>query len=92
MSAIEKISVSIPADLMGDVRAAIAEGDYATTSEILREALRDWRLKRKVAALGVEELRREWNAADDGGPPRDGQEVFARLLAKYRTTSENGGQ
>ena len=84
MSTIEKISVSIPSDLMGDVRAAITEGDYATTSEILREALRDWRLKRRVAALGSDELGRLWNEADDGEPPRDGPMVFARLLAKYR--------
>ncbi|MCR6646392.1 MAG: ribbon-helix-helix protein, CopG family [Terricaulis sp.] len=88
---IEKISVSIPADLMGDVRAAIADGDYATASEVLRDALRDWKLKRKIAALEVNELRRLWDEADDGEPLRDGEAVFARLLAKARARQDSGG-
>lgn len=91
MSVIEKISVSIPADLMGDVRAAIADGDYETTSEVMREALRDWKLKREVAALGIDELRRLWNEADDNLTPRDGEAVFARLMAKYQARAERGG-
>ena len=40
MSTIEKISVSLPAERITDVRAAIAAGDFATTSEVLRDGLR----------------------------------------------------
>jgi antitoxin ParD1/3/4 len=82
MSTIEKISVSLPAERITDVRAAIAAGDFATTSEVLRDGLRDWKLKRKVHAMGVQERRALWNegAADNGA--EDGEAVFARMTAK----------
>ena len=35
------------------VRQAVATGDYASTSEVVRAALRDWKLKR---TLQLEEL------------------------------------
>jgi len=35
------------------VKGAVAGGDYASTSEVVREALRDWKLKR---ALQLQEL------------------------------------
>jgi antitoxin ParD1/3/4 len=56
MAAIERMTVTLPADMASRVKDAVAEGDYASTSEIVREALRDWELKaelrrRKLAAL-----------------------------------------
>jgi antitoxin ParD1/3/4 len=30
------------------VKGAVKDGDYASTSEVVREALRDWRMKRAV--------------------------------------------
>jgi antitoxin ParD1/3/4 len=35
------------------VKSAVEAGDYASTSEVVRAALRDWKLKR---ALQIEEL------------------------------------
>jgi len=35
------------------VKEAVAEGDYASASEVVREALRDWKMKR---ALKLQEL------------------------------------
>ncbi|MFQ8433161.1 ribbon-helix-helix protein, CopG family [Amaricoccus sp. W119] len=46
MAEIERLTVTLPADLAAVLRAAVAEGDYASTSEAVREAVRDWRLKR----------------------------------------------
>ncbi|PZQ46302.1 MAG: type II toxin-antitoxin system ParD family antitoxin [Rhodovulum sulfidophilum] len=53
MAEIERLTVTLPADLAAVLRAAVAEGDYASTSEAVREAVRDWRLKR---LLQVQEL------------------------------------
>ena len=35
------------------LKVAVADGDYASTSEVVREAIRDWKLKR---ALQMQEL------------------------------------
>ena len=47
MSKLEKLSISLTPELASLVRIAVAEGDYASTSEVIREALRDWKIKQK---------------------------------------------
>ncbi|HWF78156.1 MAG TPA: type II toxin-antitoxin system ParD family antitoxin [Caulobacteraceae bacterium] len=46
MSEIEKVSVALTAELAEKVRAAVRSGDYATSSEVVRDALRDWSERR----------------------------------------------
>jgi antitoxin ParD1/3/4 len=83
MGKVEKISIALPHDMVADMKAAVDRGEYATTSEVVREALRDWRLKRKVEELDVEDLRRLVQEGIDSGPSVDAETVFARLRAKY---------
>ena len=42
MSKLERITVTMPEEMAAKMRAAVDSGEYATTSEIVREALRDW--------------------------------------------------
>jgi antitoxin ParD1/3/4 len=56
MAGIERLTVTLPTDMAALVRGAVDEGDYASSSEVIREALREWKMKRelqlrKVAAL-----------------------------------------
>jgi antitoxin ParD1/3/4 len=60
MATIEKISVALPADMLARVRAAVESGDYASTSEVIREALREWKGRRETSQEAIEELRRLW--------------------------------
>ena len=83
MGKVEKISIALPHDMVADLKAAVDRGEYATTSEAIREALRDWRLKRKVEELDVEDLRRLVQEGIESGPSVDAETVFARLRAKY---------
>lgn len=57
MSNVERITVTLTADMAGDVRSAVFAGEYASSSEIVREALRDWRHKRALRQRELEELR-----------------------------------
>ncbi len=50
---IERLTITLPADMAAVVRSAVADGDYASTSEVIRAALRDWKMKR---ALQLQEL------------------------------------
>ena len=59
MADIERLTVTLPADLAAVLRDAVNAGDYASTSEAVREAVRDWRTKRllqlqELAALKAE--------------------------------------
>lgn len=48
MSSIERMTITMPADMAAIVKAAVDGGDYASTSEVVREALREWKLRRVV--------------------------------------------
>jgi len=42
------MSVALTSEQVAALKAAVEAGEYATTSEIVREAIRDWRLKREL--------------------------------------------
>ena len=87
MANVEKISVALTADMVSIVRQAVASGDYASASEVVRDALREWQLKRAVDRDVVEQLRRLWDEglASGAAEPLDmaalKREARARLLA-----------
>lgn len=83
MGAIERITVTLPAEMAATLRSTVEGGEYATTSEIVREALRDWAKARRADQRGLEELRALIQEGIDSGPGRPAEEVFAELEARY---------
>jgi antitoxin ParD1/3/4 len=53
MAEIERLTITLPSDMAAVVKSAVEGGDYASSSEVVREALRDWKMKR---ALQLQEL------------------------------------
>jgi len=53
MADIERLTITLPSDMAGAIKGAVSGGDYASVSEVVREALRDWKRKR---ALQSQEL------------------------------------
>jgi antitoxin ParD1/3/4 len=53
MADIERLTITLPSDMAAVVKGAVEGGDYASSSEVVREALRDWKVKR---ALQLQEL------------------------------------
>ena len=45
MSTIERMTNTMPADMAAVVKAAVDSGDYASTSEVVRDALREWKMR-----------------------------------------------
>lgn len=48
MAEIERLTITIPAEMAAEVKAAVNGGDYASNSEVVRDALRDWKMKRAL--------------------------------------------
>lgn len=68
MAGVAKVSVALTPELHALVQEAVAAGDYASTSEVMREALRDWKERRERKRAAVEELRRLWDEGIASGP------------------------
>jgi antitoxin ParD1/3/4 len=88
MSDIEKITISLPGEMVAEIKEAVAAGEFTNTSEAIREALRQWRRSRTVITLNDEELRRLVAEGRASGEPIDGEAVLRRLRAKYMAMSE----
>lgn len=67
MAAVEKLSIALTQEFATEIRQVIATGEYASTSEVIRDALRAWRQIRQGRAVAIEELRRLWKEGVDSG-------------------------
>lgn len=90
MATTEKISIALPPEMVHIVRGAVATGEYASSSEVIRDALRDWTYKRNLRQQGVTELRRVWHeAVNDKTPGISPDNVLDRLERKYQTLADS---
>lgn len=48
MAHIQRLTITLPNEMAVLVKSAVDEGGYASTSEVVREALREWKLKREL--------------------------------------------
>lgn len=67
MPDIQKISVDVTGDQLAAIRNAVETGDYATTSDVVREAARDWQVKRAQRQEELDRLRQAWIEGKDSG-------------------------
>lgn len=88
MAKIESVSVQLSGEMAEVIEDAIASGDYASPDEVVRDAMRDWKVKRRVETVEIEELRRLYQEGIDSGPGIDGEAVFERLRAKYAAMAD----
>ncbi|YAF99523.1 MAG: type II toxin-antitoxin system ParD family antitoxin (plasmid) [Nodularia sp. CChRGM 3473] len=70
MSKVEKISVALTPEMATLVRDAVESGEYASSSEVIREALREWKQKRLLQLQNLEELRCVWQEGVESGAGR----------------------
>lgn len=83
MSKLERITVTIPDKMAARLRGWVEAGEYATTSEIVREALRGWADKQDRREQALEQLRAEISEGELG-PFRDGEDFFEELEARLQ--------
>jgi antitoxin ParD1/3/4 len=54
---IARLTITLPRDMAAIVKGAVETGDYASSSEVVREALRDWKMKRALQLKELEALK-----------------------------------
>ncbi len=84
MSEIQKVSVALTGQQLMTLKTAVDSGEYATTSEIVREALRDWQRKRELHGEDVQRLRQLWTEGKQSGPPVSADLGEVRQKARQR--------
>jgi len=84
MANVEKVSVALTPEMLAVVREAVESGEYASSSEVMREALREWKRRRALERKEVEELRRLWQEGLESGPGRFADMAAIKAEARRR--------
>ena len=87
MPAVERMTITMPAELAETLRQTVAGGEYASTSEVVREALREWTRRRDAERQDLEALLAAIRAGLDSGSGLPADQVFAELRARYAAKS-----
>ncbi len=88
MSHAEKISVTITSEMLQTVRECVDSGEYASTSEIMRDALRLWTRQRDEDAERLAAIRsRIGRSIDDPRPDVPLDEAFDRIEQRHGRAS-----
>ena len=64
------MNVSLTPELERVVNEKVESGMYQTASEVVREALREWKQRRALQPRDIEELRLLWEEGLASGPGR----------------------
>lgn len=71
---------------------AVTTGEFASSSEVIRDALRDWTYRRTMRQHGITELRQLWQETlHDKTPGVSADEVLDRLERKYQAIADASG-
>jgi antitoxin ParD1/3/4 len=86
MSKVQKISIALTPELNDLVQEAVSSGRYATSSEVVREALRDWSHYEKAKAQALANLKDLIQQGIDSGPGRFSSidEVIAEAKIRHK--------
>jgi len=86
MRNVERLSITLPADMARIIRAKVEEGRYASHSEVIRDAMRAWLEQEQLHAQRLTTLRAKIAEADaEVAPPLSDVEVdqhFAERLER----------
>lgn len=83
MPTVERMTITMPSEMAETLRRTVAGGEYASTSEVVREALRDWTRSRDAERRDLEALRAAIKTGLESGPGIPADQVFAELRARY---------
>jgi antitoxin ParD1/3/4 len=83
----EKISITMTPEMMQVIRASVASGEFASTSEVMRDAVRIWQRERQEHAERLDAIRqRVRSAVDDTRPNLSAPQVQERLQDLHAQT------
>jgi antitoxin ParD1/3/4 len=92
MGAVQKLSIAVTEQQAREIEAAIESGDYSTTSEVVRDALRAWKRERTKREAAIERLRQLYEEGLASGEPVEGGFDAADMMQRWRARQEKEGR
>ena len=91
MSQVEKLSIALTTQQADLLREAVDSGEYATASEVVRDAMRVWQEKWEARQADIRRLRELWDEGKASGPgkPIDFNELRREARLKLEEARRN---
>jgi antitoxin ParD1/3/4 len=84
MATVEKLSITLPSEMVSAIKERVEAGDYASTSEVLRDAMRNWMRQEEEHRERMKAIKaRIQSSLDDTRPAVPVDEVRRRLKMFY---------
>lgn len=84
MPSVHKVSIALTGEQIDILKAAVDAGEYATTSEVVREAIRDWQYKRELRQEDLRQLQHLWDEGIASGKSEPVNFAKFRVEARKR--------
>lgn len=88
MSNVEKMTIALTPEMAGFIRDSVDAGRYASTSEAVREEVREWQARRDLLGYSIEELRALVQEGLDEGDPLEADDVFSDIREVLRLKAD----
>lgn len=87
MATAEKISITLTPEMNRIIKKRVKAGDFASSSELIREALRVWQKREEQHLESLAAIRAHLQAAiDDPRASVSAEEVFDRLRLRHENS------
>jgi antitoxin ParD1/3/4 len=88
MPNVAKMSVTLTPEMATLIARAVETGEYATTSEVIREALREWNSRRNLLQQEREQIQKLWAEGVASGPGQFKDIEAIKAEARRRVVEE----
>ena len=80
MHSAEKISITMTPEMLRVIRESVEAGEYASTSEVIRDAMRVWQRQREEHAERIKSIKaRIHRSLDDPRPDLSSEELDTQM-------------
>ena len=92
MGAYERLTVVVPEPMAAKIHAAVEAGEYASISEVIRDAMRLWNERREFRQEELLALREAWDQGKSSGiaAPFDMKATIQRARDKRAAAPDHG--
>jgi len=92
MQSAEKISITVTPEMLRVIRESVEAGEYASTSEVIRDAMRLWQRQRDEHAERIKSIKqRIRRSLDDPSPSLNEAEMDAALEDMFERVDKELG-
>lgn len=85
----EKITITIPPEMLAVIKKKVNEGFYNSTSELIRAAVRLWQQQEDEHEARLQSIRMRLEHSKQNGHPVPLQSAFGKIEALHRQMTEN---